>query len=220
MPQAARGLLQHFHEILFHEFRHCFNAASGKRSVATCYSVASRGSGWSGFNAASGKRSVATVIIYIFSIGLVKFQCRKRQEVCCNIDFVIEQIRRLQVSMPQAARGLLQQYGFVSGGPSNTFQCRKRQEVCCNKGLPERLYRAVHWFQCRKRQEVCCNTVSWKPHEHWPENEVLDNLHEKAPIWHFFRVDTVSFSCEKLASAPAVEGFNVSMICLDNLPPF
>ena len=109
MPQAARGLLQHFHEILFHEFRHCFNAASGKRSVATCYSVASRGSGWSGFNAASGKRSVATVIIYIFSIGLVK------------------------------------------------FQCRKRQEVCCNKGLPERLYRAVHWFQCRKRQEVCCN---------------------------------------------------------------
>ncbi len=160
------------------------------------------------------------MIIYIFSIGLVKFQCRKRQEVCCNIDFVIEQIRRLQVSMPQAARGLLQQYGFVSGGPSNTFQCRKRQEVCCNKGLPERLYRAVHWFQCRKRQEVCCNTVSWKPHEHWPENEVLDNLHEKAPIWHFFRVDTVSFSCEKLASAPAVEGFNVSMICLDNLPPF
>ena len=135
------------------------------------------------------------MIIYIFSIGLVKFQCRKRQEVCCNIDFVIEQIRRLQVSMPQAARGLLQQYGFVSGGPSNTFQCRKRQEVCCN-------------------------TVSWKPHEHWPENEVLDNLHEKAPIWHFFRVDTVSFSCEKLASAPAVEGFNVSMICLDNLPPF
>ena len=75
---------------------------------------------------------------------LVRFQCRKRQEVCCNIDFVIEQIRRLQVSMPQAARGLLQQYGFVSGGPSNTFQCRKRQEVCCNSPQVYQWYTLNH----------------------------------------------------------------------------
>ena len=57
--QAAWGLL-HPTSGCSTMARRCFNAASGKRSVATCYSVASRGSGWSGFNAASGKRSVAT----------------------------------------------------------------------------------------------------------------------------------------------------------------
>ena len=145
MPQAARGLLQ-------------LSLVNGQRRI-TC------------FNAASGKRSVATL------------------------------------------------YFLSTRHKSATFQCRKRQEVCCNR-IKKFLTFMKNSFQCRKRQEVCCNTVSWKPHEHWPENEVLDNLHEKAPIWHFFRVDTVSFSCEKLASAPAVEGFNVSMICLDNLPPF
>ena len=116
---------------------------------------------------------------------LVRFQCRKRQEVCCNSDNIYFFNWLSKVSMPQAARGLLQHWLCNRANPSTAgfnaasgkrsvatirfrindtrsimFQCRKRQEVCCNKGLPERLYRAVHWFQCRKRQEVCCNSMT------------------------------------------------------------
>ena len=152
---------------------------------------------------------------------LLEFQCRKRQEVCCNI---LKTTRRSVCIMGfNAASGkrsvATPSSRFILKTRHRSFQCRKRQEVCCNNKE-----KFLGWIERvsmpQAARGLLQHTVSWKPHEHWPENEVLDNLHEKAPIWHFFRVDTVSFSCEKLASAPAVEGFNVSMICLDNLPPF
>ena len=103
-------------------------------------------------------RSVAPHI-WMFNDGPKVFQCRKRQEVCCSISMKYCSMNFVIVSMPQAARGLLQLLDYY---PVRTdlwdFLCRKRQEVCGNLLLRRQSRQRLVRFQCRKRQEVCCNS--------------------------------------------------------------
>ena len=103
-------------------------------------------------------RSVAPHI-WMFNDGPKVFQCRKRQEVCCNISMKYCSMNFVIVSMPQAARGLLQLLDYYTVRTDLwEFQCRKRQEVCCNLLLCRQSRQRLVRFQCRKRQEVCCNS--------------------------------------------------------------
>ena len=103
-------------------------------------------------------RSVAPHI-WMFNDGPKVFQCRKRQEVCCSISMKYCSMNFVIVSMPQAARGLLQLLDYYTVRTDLwEFQCRKRQEVCCNLLLCRQSRQRLVCFQCRKRQEVCCNS--------------------------------------------------------------
>ena len=103
-------------------------------------------------------RSVAPHI-WMFNDGPKVFQCRKRQEVCCSISMKYCSMNFVIVSMPQAARGLLQLLDYYTVRTDLwEFQCRKRQEVCCNLLLCRQSRQRLVRFQCRKRQEVCCNS--------------------------------------------------------------
>ena len=144
----------------------------------------------------------------VIPILAISFQCRKRHEVCCNRQIALRKIT--PHSRFNAASGMrsvatlylkilviiLYCFNAASGmrsvatqehdnylqSSTNSFNAASGMRSVATLNTPYQGAFVSTEFQCRKRHEVCCNTVSWKPHEHWPKNEVLDNLHEKAPI--------------------------------------
>ena len=115
--QAAWGLL-HPTSGCSTMARRCFNAASGKRSVAAFpWNIVP----WISSLFQCRKRQEVCCNLLLCRQSrqrLVRFQCRKRQEVCCNSDNIYFFNWLSKVSMPQAARGLLQHWLCNRANPS------------------------------------------------------------------------------------------------------
>ena len=86
----------------------------------------------------------------------------KRQEVCCSISMKYCSMNFVIVSMPQAARGLLQLLDYYTVRTDLwEFQCRKRQEVCCNNTVSYLVVRAIRFNAASGKRSVA---TAWLLH--------------------------------------------------------
>ena len=134
--QAAWGLL-HPTSGCSTMARRCFNAASGKRSVAAFpWNIVP----WISSLFQCRKRQEVCCNLLLCRQSrqrLVRFQCRKRQEVCCNSDNIYFFNWLSKVSMPQAARGLLQHWLCNRANPSTAgFNAASGKRSVATKDCP------------------------------------------------------------------------------------